>query len=77
MEDTRVDKWLWAVRVFKTRALATAACRGGHVRVNGAPAKPAATVRVGDQVEVRSNGSSPFWMSSRATERNGWPFCSA
>jgi ribosome-associated heat shock protein Hsp15 len=57
--DTRVDKWLWAVRVFKTRALATAACRGGHVRVNGAPAKPAATVRVGDRVEVRARDHHP------------------
>ena len=55
MDETRVDKWLWAVRVFKTRALATAACRGGHVRVNGAPAKPAATVRVGDRVEARAH----------------------
>jgi ribosome-associated heat shock protein Hsp15 len=57
--DTRVDKWLWAVRVFKTRALATAACRRGHVRVNGAPAKPAATVRVGDRVEVRTHDHHP------------------
>jgi ribosome-associated heat shock protein Hsp15 len=59
VDDTRVDKWLWAVRVFKTRALATAACRGGHVRVNGAPAKPAATVRVGDRVEVRTHDHHP------------------
>jgi ribosome-associated heat shock protein Hsp15 len=56
VDDTRVDKWLWAVRVFKTRALATAACKGGHVRVNGAPAKPAATIRVGDRVEARAHG---------------------
>jgi ribosome-associated heat shock protein Hsp15 len=56
VEETRVDKWLWAVRVFKTRAQATAACRGGHVRVNGVPAKPAATVRVGDRVEARAHG---------------------
>ena len=59
MDETRVDKWLWAVRVFKTRALATAACRGGHVRLNGVPAKPAATVRVGDQVEVRAHDHLP------------------
>jgi ribosome-associated heat shock protein Hsp15 len=51
-ETTRVDRWLWAVRLFKTRAAATAACRGGHVRVNGTSAKPATTVRVGDRIDA-------------------------
>ena len=46
-ESTRVDRWVWAVRLAKTRSAATAACRGGHVRVNGKPIKPAALVRVG------------------------------
>jgi ribosome-associated heat shock protein Hsp15 len=52
MEPTavRVDRWLWAVRLFKTRTAATDACRAGHVKVNGASAKPATTVRVGDQI---------------------------
>jgi ribosome-associated heat shock protein Hsp15 len=58
VDETRVDKWLWAVRLFKTRAQATAACRGGHVRVNGSPAKPASTVRVGDRVEAHAHGRS-------------------
>jgi len=49
----RVDSWLWAVRLFKSRSLATAACRAGHVRVNGERAKPATTVGVGDEVVVR------------------------
>jgi ribosome-associated heat shock protein Hsp15 len=53
---TRVDRWLWAVRMTKTRSLATDACRGGHVRVNGLPAKAAATVRVGDRVEATLAG---------------------
>jgi ribosome-associated heat shock protein Hsp15 len=53
VEQTRVDRWLWAVRLFKTRSLATDAVRGGHVRVNGAPAKPASPVRVGDRVEAQ------------------------
>ena len=44
---------MWAVRVFKTRSAATSACRGGHVRVNGRPAKPATPVRVGDRVEAK------------------------
>lgn len=56
VESTRVDRWLWAVRVFKTRSTATDACRGGHVRVNGVRAKPAQTVRAGDTVSARVNG---------------------
>ena len=56
LESTRVDRWLWAVRLYKTRSLATAACQGGHVRVNGASAKPATKVRVGDTVEARAAG---------------------
>jgi len=49
---TRIDRWLWAVRMYKTRSAATEACRGGHVRVNGAPAKAATSVTVGDRVEA-------------------------
>jgi ribosome-associated heat shock protein Hsp15 len=56
MDQTRVDRWLWAVRVAKTRSAATAACQGGHVRVNDKPAKPATPVRVGDRVEARIAG---------------------
>jgi ribosome-associated heat shock protein Hsp15 len=52
-EQVRIDKWLWAARFFKTRGVATEAVLGGHVRVNGARAKPAKEVRVSDTVEVR------------------------
>ncbi len=51
-----MDRWLWAVRLYKTRSEATAACRANHVRVNGLPAKPASSVRVGDRVEARAQG---------------------
>jgi len=47
-----VDVWLWAVRLYKTRSAATAACRGGHVRVNRATAKASTPVTVGDRVEA-------------------------
>lgn len=51
-EDVRLDKWLWAARFFKTRALATKAVEGGKVHVNGARAKPAKSVHVGDEVRI-------------------------
>ena len=54
--STRVDAWIWAIRLTKTRSAAGAACRGGHVRVNGATAKPAQPVVPGDEVRVRLNG---------------------
>ncbi|WP_341952048.1 RNA-binding S4 domain-containing protein [Salinibacterium sp. TMP30] len=52
----RVDSWLWAVRVFKTRSQATAACRAGHVKIGGASVKAAQAVKIGDQVRVRISG---------------------
>jgi ribosome-associated heat shock protein Hsp15 len=52
VESTRVDRWLWSVRLVKTRPAAVDACRGGHVRVNGRPAKPATTVAPGDEVRA-------------------------
>jgi len=56
MDETRVDSWLWAVRLYKTRSLATDACRGGHVEINGRPAKAATKVKVGDRVDARAQG---------------------
>ena len=54
--QARVDSWVWAVRLFRTRTLAAAACKAGHVKVNGEKAKPATAVRVGDEVRVRGDG---------------------
>ncbi|HSO53851.1 MAG TPA: RNA-binding S4 domain-containing protein [Actinomycetes bacterium] len=53
MEKVRVDRWLWAVRLTKTRSGAAQACRAGHVQINGARAKPAATVKPGDTIRLR------------------------
>lgn len=55
-EQVRVDSWLWAVRLVRTRSAATAACRAGHVRVRGERAKPAQPVRIGDEVRLRLPG---------------------
>ena len=51
----RIDKWLWAARFFKTRALATAACDAGHVSCNGQTAKPSRILKLGDKLQVRSD----------------------
>jgi len=53
MQDCRLDKWLWCVRVFKTRAEATSACRGNSVQVNGLDAKPGRDIHAGEIVTVR------------------------
>ncbi|MGH1552732.1 RNA-binding S4 domain-containing protein [Streptomyces sp. L7] len=55
-ESVRVDSWIWSVRLVKTRSMGAAACKGGHVRVNGERVKPAHSVRVGDEVRLRHEG---------------------
>ncbi|MEU4843050.1 RNA-binding S4 domain-containing protein [Nocardia testacea] len=70
----RVDSWVWAVRLFKTRSAAAAACRGGHVRVNGATAKPAQPVHPGDEIRIRNNGVERIVIVERViTKRVGAP----
>jgi ribosome-associated heat shock protein Hsp15 len=55
-DTARVDSWIWAVRLIKTRSLATAACRAGHVRINGERVKAAQSVRIGDEIRLRESG---------------------
>ena len=52
--EVRIDKWLWAVRLYKTRSLAAQACRGGHVTISGQPVKPSREVRIGDVINART-----------------------
>ncbi|GAA3532577.1 hypothetical protein GCM10022234_31910 [Aeromicrobium panaciterrae] len=54
--SARADVWTSSVRLYRTRALASAACRAGHVKVNGAKAKPAQSICVGDRVEALTDG---------------------
>ncbi|MDE5560641.1 MAG: RNA-binding S4 domain-containing protein [Bacteroidaceae bacterium] len=51
--EARVDKWLWAARIFKTRTIAAAACKKGQVSMGGAQLKPSRTIREGDIIDVR------------------------
>ncbi|MCR5350971.1 MAG: RNA-binding S4 domain-containing protein [Bacteroidales bacterium] len=59
MDSVRIDKYLWAIRVFKTRGDATDACNGNKVKISGIPAKPSKAVKPGDVVEIRK-GSALF-----------------
>lgn len=52
-EEARLDKWLWAARIYKTRTLAADACKNGRISINGAQAKPSRAVKAGDEVGVR------------------------
>jgi len=71
MDSVRIDKWLWAARFFKTRALAAEAIDGGKVDVNDARAKPAKMVRPGDTVSVRLGPFEHLVTVKGVSERRG------
>ena len=52
-QEARIDKWLWAARIYKTRTLAADACKNGRITINGAQTKPSRTIKAGDQVGVK------------------------
>lgn len=72
-----MDSWLWAVRIYKTRSAATAACRGGRVRVNGAPAKASTTVKAGDRVEALAERQRILEVVALIAKRVGAPAAAA
>ena len=65
----RVDKWLWAVRVFKTRRQATDACTAGQIRINGDVAKPASKVKVGDVVQAARRDRTIIYVARELLEK--------
>lgn len=68
---TRADRWLWAARAFKTRALAAAACDGGKVTINGHTAKPHKLIRAGDEVVISTADGKRILRVVGLAERRG------
>jgi ribosome-associated heat shock protein Hsp15 len=75
--SARVDSWSWAVRMYKTRSQATAACRAGHVKVNGERAKSAQTIKPGDEVRIRANGFDRVLVVSKIIVKRVGPAAAA
>lgn len=69
MDSVRIDKYLWAIRVYKTRSEATEACNGNKVKIAGVNAKPSKAVKVGEVIEVRK-GSALFTYKVLALSEN-------
>jgi len=61
-DSVRADVWVWSVRLFKSRSIATAACKAGHIAVNGTKVKPSAPIRIGDKVEALTPGGPRIYV---------------
>ena len=71
MDQVRIDKWLWAARMFKTRSAATAAVLGGRVHVNGERVKPPKVIRTGDTIDVTRRADRRTLVVTALAERRG------
>ena len=74
MEKGRIDKWLWSIRLFKTRTLAGKACNSGKVKINGRATKASSSVAVGDTVEAQKNRITYTYIVEKVIQnRVGYP----
>ena len=69
MGEARIDKWLWAARIFKTRTIATAACKKGQISMKGSNLKPSRTIKEGDVIEVRKPPITYSFLVKQAIEK--------
>ena len=69
MDKVRVDKWLWSVRIYKSRSMATDACKSGHVKLDGEVVKPSTMVQCGQTVQVRKGGFNLVFRISDVIEK--------
>jgi ribosome-associated heat shock protein Hsp15 len=78
LEKVRVDKWLWSVRIFKSRTMAADACKTGKIKVNNKVVKPSATIERNDRLEVKKNGFNfQFKVIDLIQKRVGAPLAQA
>lgn len=70
-DRVRIDKWLWAARFFKTRAVAAEAVTGGHVHINGERSKPAHAIKIGDVLKITKAGATFVITVTALSERRG------
>ena len=68
-QEARIDKWLWAARIYKTRTLAADACKNGRITINGAQTKPSRTVKAGDQVGVKKPPATYTFLVKQPIEK--------
>jgi ribosome-associated heat shock protein Hsp15 len=69
MESVRIDRWLCASRLYKTRSLCQQACTGGHVKVNGTAVRPSHPVRPGDEIHAEAPRGSVIWIVTALAEK--------
>jgi ribosome-associated heat shock protein Hsp15 len=69
MESVRIDRWLCASRLYKTRSLSQQACTGGHVKVNGTPVRPSHPVRPGDEIRAEAPRGLVIWIVTALAEK--------
>ena len=67
-DSVRIDKYVWAIRLYKTRSDATDACNGNKVQINGSPAKPSKAVKIGDSISVRKGSALMSYKVLQITE---------
>jgi ribosome-associated heat shock protein Hsp15 len=71
MDSVRIDKWLWAARLYKHRSEATKACAGGHVRLNDQTTKASKSVKIGDRIEARTTGPLRIVVIDALSDKRG------
>jgi ribosome-associated heat shock protein Hsp15 len=69
LNKVRLDKWLWAVRLFKSRTMATDACKAGKIKLNGHSLKPSFMITVGETIEVKKNGFNLIFKVNQLLEK--------